>query len=157
MATEQVPDRAGVIAFPPLLFVSTFAVAILLRFLFPTPVLSSPIAFGIGLVIMLIGLPVLLLAFRQMIRNKTTINPSGATTIIVGDGLYAYTRNPMYLALTLLYVGGCIMANAWWGLLLLIPLLVLVQKGIIEREEAYLTRKFGDDYLRYKGRVRRWL
>lgn len=157
MVTEQVPDRAGVVVFPPLLFISTFSVAIGLRFLFPTPVLSTPAAFCLGLVMMLIGLPVLLLAFRQMIRNKTTINPSGATTTIVGDGLYAYTRNPMYLALTLLYIGGCIMINAWWGLLMLIPLLTVVQKGIIEREEAYLTRKFGDDYLRYKGRVRRWL
>jgi len=157
MATEQVPDRAGVVAFPPLLFVGMFAVAMLLRFLFPTPVLPTLTAIGIGLVVMLVGLPVLLLAFRQMIRNKTTINPRGATTRIVSDGLYAYTRNPMYLALTLLYTGGCIMVNAWWGLLLLIPLLIMVQKGIIEREELYLTRKFGDEYLRYKGRVRQWL
>ena len=157
MATEQFPDRAGVITFPPLLFISTFAVAMLLRFLFPTPVLSSLAAFGVGLVVMLIGLPILLLSFRQMTRNKTTINPSGATTRIVGDGMYAYTRNPMYLALMLLYTGGCIMANAWWGLLLLIPLLMMVQKGVVEREEEYLTRKFGDEYLRYKDRVRRWL
>ncbi len=157
MATEQVPDRAGVVVFPPVLFASVFAGAMLLRYLFPTPVLSTPTAIAIALVVILIGVSILLLAFRQMTRNKTTINPKGATTRIVGDGVYAYTRNPMYLALTLLYSGGCIMANAWWGLLLLIPLLMVVQKGIIEREEAYLIRKFGDQYLRYKGRVRRWL
>ena len=157
MATEQLPDRAGVIVFPPLLFVSTFLVAFLLRFLLPTPLLPASTALLVGLVPLLAGILLLLLAFRQMIRNKTTINPSGATTTIVGDGLYAYTRNPMYLALTLIYAGGCSIANAWWGLLLLIPLLMLVQKGIIEREEAYLTRKFGEEYLRYKGRVRRWL
>ena len=106
---------------------------------------------------MLIALPILLPAFRQMIRNKTTIHQGGTTTTIVSDGIYAHTRNPMYLALTLLYTGVCVMANAYWGLLLLIPLLILVQKGIIEREEHYLARKFGGEYLRYKVRVRRWL
>lgn len=157
MTTNESPDQAGVIAFPPLLFGSTLLVGLLLRFLFPTPVLPTTTALLAGAGLLAIGIPVLLLAFRQMIQNKTTINPSGSTTTIVGNGLYAYTRNPMYLALTLIYVGVCIMANAYWGLLLLIPLLIVVQKGIIEREEAYLTRKFGDEYLHYKARVRRWL
>ncbi len=157
MAIEQVPDRADVIAFPPLLFGSTLAVCVLLRFLFPTPFLSNETALLIGSALVLIGLPMLLLAFRQMIRNKTTIHPSGTTTTIVRNGLYAYTRNPMYVALTLLYIGVCVMVNAYWGLLLLIPLLITVQKGIIEREERYLARKFGEEYLRYKAQVRRWL
>lgn len=157
MAAEALPDRAGVIAFPPLLFGSTLVVGLLLRFFFPTPLLPGPMALFLGITLLVVGVPILLLAFRQMIQNKTTINPSGSTTTIVGNGLYAYTRNPMYLALTLIYVGVCIMANAYWGLLLLIPLLIVVQKGIIEREEAYLTRKFGEEYLRYKVRVRRWL
>lgn len=157
MNTEQTPDRAGVVAFPPLLFGSTFAVGLLLRFLFPTPLLPSGIAVLIGVALLLTGLPILLLAFRQMIRHKTTIHPGGTTTTIVTTGIYAYTRNPMYLALTLLYIGGCVMANAYWGLLLLIPLLRVVQKGIIEREEQYLIRKFNGEYLRYQARVRRWL
>ena len=92
-----------------------------------------------------------------MIQHKTTIHPKGATTAIVSTGLYRYTRNPMYLSLTLIYMGVSVAINAWWGLLLLIPLLVVVQKGIIEQEEAYLSRKFGEEYLRYKAQVRRWL
>ncbi|GAB3642956.1 methyltransferase family protein [Spirosoma arcticum] len=157
MAINPTPDRANVIAFPPLLFGGTLVVGVLLRFLFPTPLLPNQTALLIGAAVVLIGLPILLLAFRQMIRNKTTIHPAGTTTTIVSNGLYAYTRNPMYLALTLLYIGVSIMVNAYWGLLLLVPLLILVQKGIIEREEHYLTQKFGDEYLRYKGQVRRWL
>ena len=157
MATENQPDRAGVIMFPPLLFGGMLAVGLLLRFLFPTPVLDRLPALLIGGAFVLVGLPMLLMAFRMMIRNRTTIHPAGATTTIVSDGIYAYTRNPMYLALTLMYVGVCVMANAYWGLLLLIPLLMVVQKGIIEREERYLTRKFGDQYLRYKARIRRWI
>jgi protein-S-isoprenylcysteine O-methyltransferase Ste14 len=157
MANNLTPDRANVIAFPPLLFGGTLVVGVLLRFLFPTPLLPNQTALLIGAAVVLIGLPILLLAFRQMIRNKTTIHPAGTTTTIVSNGLYAYTRNPMYLALTLLYIGVSIMTNAYWGLLLLVPLLILVQKGIIEREEHYLTQKFGEEYIRYRSRVRRWL
>ena len=157
MATESLPDRANVIAFPPLLFLGTFLVSLLLRFLFPTPLLPTATALIIGLPLAFAGVVLLLLGFREMIRHKTTINPSGVTTTIVSGGLYRYTRNPMYIALTVIYLGSSIAANAWWGLLLLIPLLVLVQKGIIEREETYLTRKFGDEYLRYKAKVRRWV
>ncbi len=157
MDTKQIPDRAGVIAFPPLLFGSTLLLGALLKFLFPLPFLPGLTGRIVGFTLILIGVPVLLLAFRQMIRNKTTINPSGATTVIVRDGLYRYSRNPMYIALTLIYLGVSILINTFWCFLLLIPLLIVVQKGIIEREEQYLTRKFGDEYLRYKAGVRRWL
>ena len=156
MPIKPLPDRAEVIAFPPLLFGGTLAVGLLLRFLFPTPLLPPTTALLIGAALVLIGLSILLLAFRQMIRHKTTINPGGATTTIVSSGIYAYTRNPMYIALTLIYSGICVMANAYWGLLLLVPLLILVQKGIIEREETYLAHKFGDEYLGYKAKVSRW-
>lgn len=157
MATESLPDRADVIAFPPLLFGGTLLLALLLRFLFPTPFVPTPAALTTGIVIALVGVCILLLGFREMIRHKTTINPSGVTTTIVSRGVYRYTRNPMYIALTLFYMGIGIAANAWWGFLLLIPLLIVVQRGIIEREERYLTRKFGDEYLHYKQKVRRWL
>lgn len=157
ITTQETPDRANVVAFPPLLFGSTLALGILLSYAFPTPLLPGSIARPVGGLLAFIGVSALLLAFRGMIENKTTINPGGSTTIIVSDGLYRYTRNPMYLSLTLIYIAVSIIANAWWGLLLLIPLLIVVQKGIIEREEQYLIHKFGDDYLRYKAQVRRWL
>ena len=157
MTTQETPDRAGVIAFPPALFGSTLVIGLLLRLIFPTPLLDNSIALPVGILVLVIGIATLLTSFRSMIQHKTTINPGGATTTIVTDGLYRYTRNPMYLSLTLVYIGASVMANAWWGLLLLIPLLLVVQKGIIEREETYLIRKFGDEYGRYKARVRRWL
>ena len=157
MVTEKNTDQAKVIAFPPLLFGSTLLLGLLLRYAFPTPLLPQPTARLIGIVLVLIGVSTLLLSFRGMIQHNTTINPSGVTTTIVRSGLYRYTRNPMYLSLTLIYVGVSIATNAWWGLLLLIPLLLVVQKGIVEREEAYLSRKFGRDYLNYKAQVRRWL
>ncbi len=59
--------------------------------------------------------------------------------------------------MTLLYIGISLLLNALWALLLLLPLLVMVQIGVIQREEVYLERKFGDEYLRYKAQVRRWI
>ena len=157
MATPTNTDQAGVIAFPPLLFGSTLLIGILLSYVFPTPLLPRPPALLIGLGLALMGVVTLLLSFQAMIQHKTTIHPRGVTTTIVQSGLYHYSRNPMYLSLTLIYIGVSVATNAWWGLGLLVPLLLVVQKGIIEREEAYLTAKFGDDYRRYKAQVRRWL
>ncbi len=157
MTTEEIPDRASVVAFPPALFGSTLVGALLIRFAFPTPLLANAVALPVGALVLAVGIAALLTSFRSMITHNTTINPSGATTTIVTDGIYRYTRNPMYLSLTVIYVAVCVMANAWWGLLLLVPLLLVVQKGIIEREEQYLIRKFGDEYGHYKARVRRWL
>jgi len=157
MTTQKNSDKANVVAFPPLLFGATLVIGVLLSYLFPTPLLSPTTALVIGLVLLISGVITLLLAFQGMIQHKTTIHPKGATTAIVSNGLYRYTRNPMYLSLTLIYVGVSVATNAWWGLLLLIPLLLVVQKGIVEREEQYLTQKFGEEYLSYKSQVRRWL
>jgi len=156
MTIQKNTDQAGVIAFPPLLFGITLLIGLLIGYGFPTPLLPRITALSTGGGLLLVGVSTLLLSFRAMIKHKTTINPNGVTTTIVKSGIYRYTRNPMYLSLTLIYFGVSVAANAWWGLLLLIPLLIVVQKGIIEREEAYLTGKFGNDYLSYKAQVRRW-
>jgi protein-S-isoprenylcysteine O-methyltransferase Ste14 len=63
----------------------------------------------------------------------------------------------MYLALTVLYIGIATSVNALWAMVLLPVALVALSLGVINREERYLERKFGQEYLRYKARVRRWL
>jgi protein-S-isoprenylcysteine O-methyltransferase Ste14 len=79
------------------------------------------------------------------------------TTALVTEGPFRYSRNPIYLALTLLYVGVALLINALWILLLIVPVLLVIRYGVIAREEAYLTRKFGDTYRQYTARVQRWL
>ena len=68
-----------------------------------------------------------------------------------------FSRNPMYIALTLLYLGIAIYFGLVWALLLLPFALATIHYGVIIREESYLERKFGEDYLAYKSRVRRWI
>jgi protein-S-isoprenylcysteine O-methyltransferase Ste14 len=75
----------------------------------------------------------------------------------VAEGPYRFTRNPIYLGFTLVYGGVTALANSPWGALLLPFVLVLMQRGVIQREERYLERVFGEEYLQYKTRVRRWI
>jgi len=65
--------------------------------------------------------------------------------------------HPLYLALTLIYAGIALMVNSIWALLLLIPINIIISRFVIQREEEYLERTFGEDYKRYKTRVRRWI
>ena len=143
--------------FPPLLYILTLALGIGGSRFYPMSLFPETAALPVGIVLLVIFFLLLFPAARIFTRNKTTVNPSGITTTIVNDGIYRYTRNPMYLAFTLFYIGVAIITQSWLCFILLLPLLILVQKGIIEREEAYLTRKFGSEYLRYKAQVRRWI
>jgi protein-S-isoprenylcysteine O-methyltransferase Ste14 len=97
------------------------------------------------------------LAFLEMRRAKTTFHPGGKANALVRGGVFERTRNPMYLALTLVTLGlGVATANPW--LILLAPALLLyLQERVVKREEAYLTERFGAQYIGYMRKVRRWI
>ncbi|WP_223248490.1 methyltransferase family protein [Sulfurirhabdus autotrophica] len=80
--------------------------------------------------------------------------PSASLTI---HGPFRFSRNPIYVAMTGMYLGAVFLVNAIWPLLLLIPLLILMHWFVIVKEERYLTQKFGQTYFEYKSDVRRWL
>jgi protein-S-isoprenylcysteine O-methyltransferase Ste14 len=92
-----------------------------------------------------------------MRQADTPTNPYKPVEHIATEGPFRYTRNPGYLALAMIYTGIASFANALWAILLLPGALLVIQRGVIEREERYLERKFGEEYLRYKARVRRWI
>jgi len=75
----------------------------------------------------------------------------------VAAGAYRFTRNPVYLGMVLGLIGLAIAFNSLWLLMALVPFALVIRYGVITREEAYLERKFGDVYRRYRARVRRWL
>ena len=154
---NDAPDKANVIAPPPLIYGAAFILGLLIHRAFPAPGLPKTLADWIGLVLVLTSIPIAITAFRAMIHAQTSFDPRKPTTVIVTAGPFRYSRNPMYLSLTLLYLGAALILNVLWILLLVVPLLVVIQRGVIAREEAYLERKFGDEYLSYKTRVRRWV
>jgi protein-S-isoprenylcysteine O-methyltransferase Ste14 len=94
---------------------------------------------------------------RTLRRAGTPIDPTQAVQTVVTDGPFRFTRNPLYLSLTLTYGGVALLTGAVGALVVLPVMLVVVVKGVIVPEERYLEAKFGDAYRQYKGRVRRWL
>lgn len=77
--------------------------------------------------------------------------------VLVREGLYKITRNPIYIGLILTYFGLCLILTSVWMLLLLIPAAIVLHQGVVKREEEYLDWKFGEDYRRYLEQVPRWL
>jgi protein-S-isoprenylcysteine O-methyltransferase Ste14 len=157
---NQLQDNPGVIAPPPLIYAVPLLSGLILHALFPIRLVRFlPRMARIILGCSLVGLAVTLttLAFRAMRRAHTNVDPSQPATALVVEGPFKLTRNPLYLSLTLLYAGITMLVNTLWTMLLLPVILVVIRKGVIDREEQYLERKFGDKYLHYKASVRRWI
>ena len=152
-----VRDSAGVVAPPPLIFIAVFLLAYIAQRVRPFPLLPERSGTLLGLLLIVAGGGLALWGAATFARARTAILPTGSTTRIVSNGPYRFTRNPIYVGLVFAYVGSAFAINSLWPLLFLPLALVVMQRGVIYREEAYLERKFGAEYLSYKHRVRRWV
>jgi protein-S-isoprenylcysteine O-methyltransferase Ste14 len=148
---------AGVIAPPPLIFLGFLALAAVLEAVVTTPALFPYVRYVAGTAVFIIGLLIGVAGVQGLRASGTNISTDLPATALVVDGIYRWSRNPLYLAMTLAYVGLAIAAGSAWAIMLLIPLLVVMNIGVISREERYLEREFGDAYRAYTSRVRRWL
>ncbi|HVF41044.1 MAG TPA: isoprenylcysteine carboxylmethyltransferase family protein [Gemmatimonadaceae bacterium] len=157
-ATDGTPrDNAGVVAPPPVIFGSIFIIALFIERSRPFALLPPGMGTLFGVLLMIAGGALAAWGVSTFSRAKTAILPTGSTTTIISGGPYRFTRNPMYVGMVFAYVGGAFASNSYWPLVFLPMALIIVQRGVIYREEAYLERKFGTEYLSYKTRVRRWL
>ena len=150
-------DKAGVVAPPPLIYLGALLFGLLLNRRFPIGFLPRRIARSLGWP--LLGGGVLLLGWfeRTMRQADTPASPYKPVSHIATEGPFRYTRNPGYLSMAMIYAAIATVANALWAILVLPVALLVIQRGVIEREERYLERKFGEEYLRYKAQVRRWI
>jgi protein-S-isoprenylcysteine O-methyltransferase Ste14 len=153
------PDVAGVIALPPLIFLGFLAAAVVLEAVVPLPVLGryALARYLAGVALAAFGFVMIAMGTRRFVAAGTNIPPSLPTTALVVDGIYRRTRNPLYLGTTLVYLGLSVAAGSLWAIGLMVPLLWVINVGVVAREERYLERKFGDAYRAYKARVRRWV
>ena len=150
-------DNPGVIAPPPFIYTGALAAGLLAHRRFRVPFLPRRLARTLGPLLIVGGFVVGLLGLREMRRAGTNVDPYRPATAVVTGGPYRFTRNPMYVGFTLMYAGISAWTNALLPILMLPAVQQLMRRGVIEREERYLERKFGDEYLQYKGRVRRWI
>jgi protein-S-isoprenylcysteine O-methyltransferase Ste14 len=127
------------------------------RALVPLAFAPRGIALSLGPFVVVLAFALFLWAALTMRRSGASIPTGEPTTVIVRNGPYRYSRNPIYVAMLMLLVGVGIWSNSLWFLGLAVFAGVLLTWGVISREEAYLGRKFGSEYESYKSRVRRWL
>lgn len=154
-------DNPGVIARPPHIAYLFLGIGLTLGWLWPWPLLPAgwapAVRYGSGAGLLALGMLLLSLSLRSFRKAATNVETWKPTTALVTEGIYARSRNPIYVSLILLFAAIAMLANsAWLGLLLLLYVAVL-RIGVIAREECYLERKFGDAYRAYRARVRRWL
>ncbi|MGH6857224.1 MAG: methyltransferase family protein [Methylocella sp.] len=154
---DPAADHANVVASPTVIFAGVLVLGFGLDMIWPARFLPEGWGFLLGFAIIFIALNIKLFAAREMVRVKTNLYVRKPTIDIATEWPFSVSRNPLYIGMILLNTGiGCIV-NSLWIFLLSAGLAVTLQKAVIEPEEAYLEKKFGDKYLRYKAKVRRWI
>jgi protein-S-isoprenylcysteine O-methyltransferase Ste14 len=157
-AMADTADTADVIVRPPIAWALAVLAGLALNWLMPLPFLPSVVSAGwLGAIIFALALALVAWAIFTMTRAGSNVPTNLPTTTIVETGPYRFTRNPIYLGMVLGLIGLTIAFNGAWLLMTLVPFALVIHYGVIIREEAYLERKFGDVYRRYRARVRRWV
>ncbi|MDO3627406.1 isoprenylcysteine carboxylmethyltransferase family protein [Mucilaginibacter sp. BT774] len=156
---ETKKTHPGVYVPPPVIYALIFLFSLLLQKLFPISAVffKTQIAAVLGYLFVALSIVFSLPAIVKFIRSKNTLITIKPANSLQTGGVYAVTRNPMYLGLLLLYTGIAFFGGNWWTFIL-IPLVVLIiTTYVIGREEKYLSDAFGQDYTSYKIKVRRWI
>ena len=157
-AARSVPEAAnrGMVR-PPLVYLSSIAFGVVLHLVWPVPVFPRGAPPGLGAVVVLLAVGLAASAIRTFRAAGTPVPADQPTTTIVRTGPYRFSRNPIYLAFSLLQLGIALWANSLWIVLTLPASVAVISFVVIPKEERYLEAHFPSDYLPYKASVRRWL
>src|SRR5215217_2756003 len=140
-------DNPGILLPPPLTYLLTLVLGLVLDRRSHVPFLPRGVAQALGLPLIVGGVLLNGWFFLTMRRADTPIDPRKPVSKLSTEGPFRYTRNPAYLSMTMVYAGIALLRNALWALLLLPLVLLVIQRDQIEREERYLERTFGEEYL----------
>src|SRR6185369_1821326 len=127
------------------------------QWLWPIHIVAATFAFAsrlFGIALLVLWLTLAISALLTFKRAGTTPHPMHPSTALALSGPYRFTRNPMYLSFVFMNLGAAFVMNAFWPVVLMPAVMIMVQRMVIEREEQYLARKFGAEYLAFKARVR---
>jgi protein-S-isoprenylcysteine O-methyltransferase Ste14 len=155
---DDTADTAHVIIRPPLAWGLAVIAGLALNWLVPLPFLPADLPAGwLGAMVFVLALALVAWAIVTITMAGSNVPTNLPTTTIVEGGPYRFTRNPIYLGMFLGLIGLAIAFHDLWLLMMLVPFALVIRYGVVEREEAYLERKFGDVYRGYRSRVRRWV
>jgi protein-S-isoprenylcysteine O-methyltransferase Ste14 len=151
------PDAANRGALrPPIIYLAAILIGLGLDFVFPLRWMPARAAAWVGVTLVLISIALFLGATRRFKAAGTPVPGNLPTTTIVQSGPYRFTRNPIYLAFSLFALGVACWVNSIWLLVTLAAAVSVMNFVVIRREERYLERRFGAEYVGYKAHVRRW-
>ena len=152
----QAVANLGVVR-PPLVYGAAIVTGLLLEFGWPLPFLPRLLAALLGSALVAVAVVVFSYSIRTFQTAGTPVPGNKPTTVIVRTGPYRFSRNPIYLAFSIFQLGIASWVNSLWLVATLLAAVALMVLVVIPREERYLERRFGADYLEYKRSVRRWL
>lgn len=142
---------------PPIVYLGSTGLGLLVHWFWPVQWLPGSVSVPIGVVVVLIAVALFISSVRTFRKAGTPVPGNQPTITIVRTGPYGFSRNPIYLAFTLIQAGLAAWINSLAMLLMLVPALALMALVVIPREERYLEARFASEYLPYKRSVRRWL
>ena len=142
---------------PPLVYLTSLLIGALIQLAKPLPFLPGTLTVPLGASLVVVAIALFSYSVAKFRAAGTPVPARKQTTAIVRAGPYGFSRNPIYLAFSLLQLGIAIWVNSLWLLATLAGAVALIHYVVIPREEQYLERRFGAEYLDYKGSVRRWL
>ena len=142
---------------PPVLYAAALLAGLALDRVWPLSRLPAPLAYALGALLLIASAAIVLPTFLRFRRANTPFDVRKPATALITDGPFRFSRNPGYVSLTLLYLGVGLLLNNVWVLLLVVPILLVMDLWVVRGEERHLEERFGEEYLRYKQSVRRWL
>ena len=150
-------DYPKVITTPPVIVLIMIAAGFAASLIQPLRFIDGYARYIAGGALLILSAVIVSLAFFKMKGAGTNVDVRKPATAVVTDGIYSYTRNPMYVSLVIFLAAASMLLNNLW-IMILIPVFIFIMgRGVIAREELYLEEKFGAQYTDYKNRVRRWL
>ena len=154
---KKTKNETGVRIVPPFIFLTAILLAFVLNWLLPIHVIPAILQQPLGISLIAAAIAPMPWIFGAFKRADTTIDPRSKPTSLITDGAYAYSRNPIYVAMITLSLGIGILSDTIWMLPTVWLAVRFLARTVIEVEEAFLEAAFGADYVAYKARVRRWI
>ena len=155
--TRQSDDAPGVLAPPPLITLGLIAAGLILDSFWAIPLPPLPLDPLPGIIILLSGFALSAWSVLEFLHHRTNPDPYHPTTTLIKSGPFRFSRNPIYVAFSLMHLGIGVWAGKLWVVATPLPAAAVFRYGVIGPEERYLERKFGETYLAYKPSVRRWI
>jgi len=153
-------DRANVRIAPPVISLAGVGIGVLAHF-FGAPLTAPGLCFAVriycGVFLGIGGLAAIALSWIHFKRTGQKPEPWLPTPVLICEGIYGYSRNPMYVGLALIQCGVGIGTGVFWITAMVLPVMITIYYLVVMPEEKYLLQKFGEEYSQYKSSVRRWI